>query len=138
MKPVSINNKLWIDGGIKVLTPIEQALNMGATEIDIISCSGMPTPSWGPSSGALSLLNIGYRSYELMHERIMNADFHAIGIKNQFSVIEKNKFDNVKIRIIRPKQKLFDKIDMLDFDNSSVLRMIDLGYNDACKYTKNI
>tara|TARA_Y100000310_G_C20666931_1_gene808087 strand:- start:117 stop:1004 length:888 start_codon:yes stop_codon:yes gene_type:complete len=138
MKPMSINNKLWIDGGIKVLTPIEQALSMGATEIDIISCSGTANKLWTPTYNVLSLLNVAYRSYELMHERIMKADFHAIGLYNQFSIIERKKFDNVKIRIIRPQKTLYDKADILDFDNYQVRKMIEVGYDDACKYSKNI
>ena len=138
MKPMLIKNKLWIDGGIKVLTPISQAVQMGATEIDIISCSGSVNKFWKPKNNILELLNIAYRSYELMAERIMKADFHAIGLYNQFSIIKQQKFDNVKIRIIRPQKTLYDKADLLDFDNYHVLKMIEAGYNDACKYTKNI
>lgn len=138
MKPVKINNKFWIDGGIKVLTPIAQALALGATEIDIISCSGTPSPDWKLSEGLWSLLSVAYRSYELMHERIMKADFHAIGLYNQFSIIEKPKFDNVKIRIIRPKEVLHDKVHVLDFDNNTVRRLMDMGYRDASKYSNYI
>lgn len=135
MNPVEINGKLWIDGGIKVLTPISQAIALGATEIDIISCSGSPSHNWVLPDNVWSLLGVAYRSYELMHERIMKADFHAIGLYNQFSIIEEKKFDNVKIRIIRPKEVLYDKFHVLDFDNNMVKRLMDLGYNDACKYS---
>lgn len=139
MKPIKINDKFWIDGGIKVLTPIGQALALGATEIDIISCSGSPMPDWTLSDGLWSLLSVAYRSYELMHERIMKADFHAIGMyNNQFSIIERKKFDNVKIRIIKPREVLHDKVHVLDFNNKQVKKLIDLGYNDACKYSENI
>lgn len=41
-RPVEIDGELWTDGGIRHTTPIEQAISMGATEIDVILTGPIP------------------------------------------------------------------------------------------------
>ena len=41
-RPVEIEGVLWTDGGIRHTTPIERAIDMGATEIDVILTGPIP------------------------------------------------------------------------------------------------
>jgi NTE family protein len=128
MKPKIINGKWWIDGGIKVSAPIGQAIRLGAKYIDVISCSpgNSYTKEWRPSGRWWSVLDIAYRSLDLMTDRIMAADFHSIGLDNDLVV---SKYSDIKIRIIRPSVSLND--DLFNFDSSDISKMIDRGYSDA-------
>src|SRR5580698_151116 len=39
LSPIKINNDLYIDGGMKTLSPIKMAIEMGADDIDVITTS---------------------------------------------------------------------------------------------------
>ena len=136
MKPMRINGKWWIDGGIKMLAPIGQAIRLGAKHIDVISCSPLKNyKEWELPNKWLALLDIAYRSIDLMAERILNADFHSIGLGNDLVVI-KSKYHDIKLRIIRPSCHLIDNV--FSFNPSDINHMIDLGYKDVCKLSEKI
>ena len=131
MEPATIDNKLWIDGGIKIIAPISQAIRAGATEIDVILCSSQENSKpWLCKQRLLPLTNIMMRCIDLMSERIIRADVRITGINNDLVILD-SKYKEIKIRIIKPSVYLTDN--NLKFDNQDIKRMMQIGYEDACK-----
>lgn len=65
-----------------------------------------------------------------MTDRIMLADMRTVGLKNDLVIVH-DKYRNINIRIIKPSVRLTG--DTLKFNNDRVLKMIDIGYRDACR-----
>jgi len=131
MEPVIIDNKLWIDGGIKIIAPISQAIRAGATEIDVILCSSQENSKpWLCKQRLLPLSDIMMRCIDLMSERIIRADVRITGINNDLVILD-SKYKEIKIRIIKPSVYLTDN--NLKFNNEDIKRMMQIGYEDACK-----
>ena len=133
MEPVKINGKLWIDGGTKVITPLGTAIRSGASHIDVILTTSLENPDvWTGvnTSGWSAIPEIAMRSISLMTDRIMLADMRTVGLKNDLVIVH-DKYRNINIRIIKPSVRLTG--DTLKFNNDRVLKMIDIGYKDACR-----
>lgn len=99
--PVKIMKQWWVDGGVREVTPLQDAIDRGATEIDVIIC----TPPEPPERGRLwNALQIGMRAIKLLGDEVARSDI-------QDSV---KRYPGVKIRVWR-LQKTFVK-HSLDFD----------------------
>lgn len=128
LKPISIDNQLWTDGGVKHITPLKAAISLGADEVDMILCSPVTTTSkYDDSSKTISL---ALRTVDLMTDQIIEADIQIANMYNQ--LVSSGACQDkrvVNIHDIRPDFDLID--DSLRFDNVEINRMIDIGYKDA-------
>lgn len=68
MEPVLRNGKLYADGGIKDYLPIQQALDNGATELDVILLvpASLHDKRWNPKN----VIDIGLRTEQIIYETI--------------------------------------------------------------------
>jgi NTE family protein len=128
LKPIFIEGQLYTDGGVKHVTPLKEAIDLGATEIDVILCSPfMTTASYDNSSTTIKL---AMRTIDLMSDEIIDADLKIAKLYNKISLIDSEsgkKF--ITMNIIRPKANLIE--DSLQFDPEQIKIMIDKGYADA-------
>jgi NTE family protein len=127
LKPIEIGGKWYSDGGIKHVTPLGQAINMGADEIDVIMCSNLSDDPFNASS-TQAIPGILLRAVDLMNDQIIQDDLALCGLKNDLATID-SKYRKVKVRIVKPAGDLTSN--SLDFNPTDVLRMIDQGYKDA-------
>lgn len=127
--PVSIEGKLWSDGGIKNVTPLGQAIRMGATDIDVILTSNAwdDIGTWS-STSKRAIPDQALRVVSLMNDQIVKNDLRIAGLKNDLAQLGE-PYKNIKIRMVMPTQSLV--ADSLKFDKDEIRRMLDIGYNDA-------
>lgn len=128
LKPILIENELYTDGGVKHITPLTEAINFGATEIDMILCS--PEQTTAPYDNNSSTLKLALRSAELMSDEIINADLKIANLYNKIALLDKNSSKRfVQINILRPKADLV--ANSLEFNPEEIREMIKKGYEDA-------
>lgn len=128
LSPVEIDGKLWSDGWIKNVTPLSQAIHLGATEIDVIMTSDPWSNNKWNSLKKRAIPDQIVRTLNLMSDQIMQNDIKTAGLKNEFAKLEP-KYKIVKIRLLVPSVHLTD--DSLEFDRDVMKKMFEQGYNDA-------
>lgn len=126
--PIKFKNQLWIDGGVKQITPLKIAIDLGAVKIDVVSTSPIDRdPNFHENP---SLSSIIVRCIDLMSDKITTNDLEKAVNYNllaQNNLIEGKKF--VNFNIIRPEKNLTYNI--FNFDKDLIKDMIDTGYNKA-------
>jgi len=132
LSPIEINGKLYSDGGIVNITPLGQAIRMGATDIDVIICSDpYLIDKWGKSK-KVAIPHQLLRVVNIMSGQISRFDIEEIRLKNDLSNIDP-KFSHIKVRVIVPSRPL--NVDSLTFKPEDTRRLIQIGYEDADKFT---
>lgn len=130
LTPVSINNQLWADGGLRSQTPLGEAIKAGATEVDVILCSNPYGPDVYNPKGA-DVIGLALRAVSIMIDQIARADLQICGLKNDLVVLN-SKYRKVEIRkILSPSQPTPQS--PLDFSPSTIKTLMNLGYTDALK-----
>lgn len=105
MQPVRIVNQLFVDGGVRVYTPLALAIEAGATEVDVVLTSPA-RPSRAQLAGASSLWVMA-RAVELMADEIMTKDLRLAALHNQLAAGSTSSGKRViKLRVIRPEHDL--------------------------------
>ncbi len=112
---------VFADGGIRDVTPIKEAIELGATEIHVV----IPSPKNPPVSNRKkwTTLDVAMRSLQLMVDEIMDTDLKLAQARNRIT-----GFKKVKIVVVRPTEDLGDSF---DFSKKKVHRLVDRGYRDA-------
>lgn len=114
--PVEIDGQLWTDGGVRDIAPVFEAMQAGATEIDIITTSPL-TPSHFPAQKK-NVLSSFVRYIDIMSEEILENDIvYAAGV------------DDISLRIFRPKKLI--QPDSLNFDPHFIQKNIEHGFDVA-------
>lgn len=129
LRPIKIGEQLWIDGGVKEITPIKTAIDMGATEIDIIITS--PETRVKFFLDKPNTMDVLKRALDLSTDKIMANDIEKAVMYNKLSSAGASDKKIVKINIIRPDTNLIE--DLLNFDPIKIKEMIKKGYEDAKK-----
>lgn len=127
--PVEIGGQLWTDGGLRNVTPLGEAIRLGADEIDVVMCSNPEVVEPFDAHKAAAVPGLLLQAIEIMSDAILAADLKVCGLKNDVAEL-RPEFRKVKIRLLQP-QKVLTK-DSLDFDPQSIGRMMAQGYEDAC------
>lgn len=127
-EPITIEQKMWSDGGLINVTPLREAVRFGADEIDVVMCSNpWLIDNWkGESKVAVPSQII--RSADLMSSQIMKSDIEIVGLKNDIADISA-KFKHIKIRLIAPSQ--FIDHNSLDFSPKKMRSLIEFGKEDV-------
>jgi NTE family protein len=126
-EPIKIEGHWFSDGGIKSVSPITSAIEMGATHIDAIVTS----PETRDKKFIInpSIIDIMKRSFDLFTEKIMSNDIEKALMYNKLSDAGLSTKKIISLNIVRPKHNLIE--DLLDFTPSKIKEMIGIGYNDA-------
>jgi len=105
----------WVDGGVINATPLQAALDMGATEIDVILTEHIETK---PFDGApKNVIELGMRVIGFMAKEIFEND------------IQLAREHGIEPRIIRPTEH-FD-VDPMNFEQEGIQKMMKHGYDLA-------
>lgn len=126
--PVEIVGQVWTDGGVRNVTPLGEAIRLGATDIDVIMCSNPDARTPFSARGKAAIPSLAVRTLDLMSDQIMRTDLQVCGLKNDLAQLG-GPYRNVRIRLVQPKTPLVE--DPLDFDPVAIADMMDRGYADA-------
>jgi len=126
-QPIRIDGKTWSDGGIRNVTPLGEAIRLGATEVDVIMCSNPDVPNlWDPTGKRA--VETAIRAIDIMGDEIVRTDLEVAGLKNDLARLDAS-YREVAIRVIKPMKILASN--PLDFSPASIRAMMATGYEDA-------
>lgn len=126
---VPFDGHLWSDGGVKQISPIKTAIDLGADELDIIITS--PKNRIKRFIKHPTAIDIMRRAIDLSTDKILSNDLEKLEMYNRLATAGLTDKKYVKARIIRPENNLIE--DLLDFDPVKIREMLQIGYDDACK-----
>ena len=125
--PIEIAKKTWTDGGVRHVTPLGEAIKLGATEVDIILCSSSDhSEPWDPSGK--KTISYALRAIEVMSDEIIRTDLQVCGLKNDLALLGK-PYRQIRFRVLEPQKLLTD--DALEFNQKIVTKLQEIGYRDA-------
>jgi NTE family protein len=133
LTPVEFLGQLWSDGGVKEISPIKKAMEMGADEIDVIITS--PQTRIKHFIENPNTVDILKRSLDLSTDKIMANDIEKVQMHNVLAQAGLSDYKYVKLNILRPDYNLIE--DLLDFRPEKIKEMMEKGYADA-KYKYNV
>jgi len=127
LTPVSFLGQLWSDGGVKELSPIKKAVELGADIIDCIITS--PQTRVKRFLENPTTVDILKRSIDLSTDKIMANDIEKVEMYNKMVAMGLSGRKHVELNIIRPDYNLIE--DLLDFRPEKIQEMFEKGYQDA-------
>lgn len=127
--PAEIGGEQWTDGGLRSVTPLGEAIRLGADEIDVIMCSNPDLFSpFDPKSAAIPARL--ERALDIILAQIEVSDLKICGYKNDLAEL-KPEYRKVKVRLLQPSEILPGS--SLSFDQETIQLKMQKGYEDACK-----
>jgi NTE family protein len=127
LTPVNFLGQLWTDGGVKEISPIQKAMEMGADIIDVIITS--PQTRVKRFIENPTTVDILKRSIDLSTDKIMANDIEKVQMHNRLAEAGISDRKVVKLNILRPDYNLIE--DLLDFRPEKIREMMEKGYADA-------
>jgi NTE family protein len=127
LEPVSFSGQIWVDGGIKELSPLQKAIELGADVIDVIITS--PQTRVKKFMEKPTIIDILKRTIDLSTDKIMANDIEKVYMNNRLA--EAGLLDKkvVKLNILRPDYNLIE--DLFDFRPEKIKEMMEKGYIEA-------
>lgn len=127
LTPVDFLGQLWTDGGVKEISPIKKAVELGADIIDVIITNPVVrTKKFIENPTTVDILK---RSIDLSTDKIMANDIEKVEMYNLLAENGLTHKKYVKLNIIRPENNLIE--DLLDFRPEKIKEMMEKGYKDA-------
>lgn len=126
-QPINFLGQLWSDGGIKEVSPIKKAVELGADVIDVIVTS--PHTRIRKFLENPTTIDIMKRSIDLSTDKILANDIERVEMYNKLAQAGLTEKKYVKINILRPAFNLIE--DLLDFSPLKIQDMMQKGYEDA-------
>src|SRR5271166_4065468 len=131
LTPVSFLGQLWTDGGVKEISPIKKAVELGADIIDVIITNpAVRTKKFIENPTTVDILK---RSMDLSTDKIMANDIEKVQMYNKLAQNMLTEKKYVELHIIRPENNLIE--DLLDFRPEKIQEMMEKGYKDAVSIT---
>jgi NTE family protein len=126
--PVESHGALHTDGGVRDITPLGQAIKLGATEIDVIVCH--PEKMSYDDQVGTKIWHQGLRDIEIAFNEISEGDLRITKMYNKMckAGVAPEGIREVLVRTIRPCSSNGDS---LDFSPEKNERLFQRGYRDA-------
>jgi len=124
--PVEVDGLLYVDGGVRNMTPLGAAISMGATHIDVLMTS--PEGVAKESHDHWDALDIAKRILDIMLYEIAAGDLLIAQYINQMVESGNSAFRHVDINVYRPSEHLGVS---LEFTPETIGRLIEMGERDA-------
>lgn len=120
---VKIKNEEFVDGGVRDITPLKEAIDAGADEIDVILASAK-----GISlvDDKFNVLKSAGRALSIIMDEVFENDLRICALKNNLDGYKK-----IKLTIYRPEKIVSQN--SLDFNQKFIKEQIEVGYNYAKK-----
>jgi NTE family protein len=128
LSPVKLESGLWIDGGVRDITPLGAAIQLGATDIDVVMAS--PSAVKPRKAQGMNAIDIALRAIDILTDEVNRGDLAKAQLYNQ--LVESDQRPDkryVKLTIIRPDTELTSN--SFDFSPSLLASMRKRGYEDA-------
>jgi len=125
-EPVHLQGAIWTDGGLREGTPLQDALSMGATEIDVIVVD-QEAPE-GAFTGTPTALDVASRTVDTMLHEITLWDLKGAALYNQLAAAGLSSKRLVTIRVLRPSRPVGDARNFSSANNKAAMKQ---GYEDA-------
>lgn len=127
LTPIAMEDDLWIDGGVREVTPLQAAIDLGAESCDVVMCSPEESPE---TFSQATTLKVAARAIDIMTDQIIADDLKVTQLYNSLvSAGAAPAKRTVNVRVIRPDKPLIDN--SLDFNPAKIREMIRQGYEDA-------
>lgn len=127
MPAIQIGNdrrKAFLDGGLREVAPLREAIDDGATELMCIACHAKRV--FNETFNHRNLLNLMERVKDITVNQIVNND---IAWAERFADREKLRGHTVNLTIIRPTEPL--RLNLQKFTSDDISRLIIQGYQAA-------
>lgn len=131
LTPIEINGQLYTDGGVRNVTPLGEAIKLGATDIDIVTCQGDEISGWD-HNGKKGVPDVMFRALDIMSNQITRSDLRLCGLKNELAITN-SKYKVVTVRMVCPAKGVELVKNSLKFNRDEITRMIEMGYEDAIR-----
>ncbi|NIJ52042.1 patatin-like phospholipase family protein [Dyadobacter arcticus] len=122
MPAVEIDEQLYLDGGIREVAPIRQAIEDGATEIVLIACHS-PLLYQPEDLNTQNLITLIERVRDITVNQIANSNIVWAESYIDRSILRGKA---MKLTVIRPAAPLF--LDLQHFNSADISRLIIEGY----------
>jgi NTE family protein len=114
----------FLDGGVREVVPIKEALKDGATELVCIACH----------PAKVETANINYHNFLKLYERVKDITINQFvnsDIAWAESYVEKEnlKGNRLTMKVIRPSHQL--NLDLLSFNSDDIARLIVQGFKEG-------
>lgn len=113
--------QFWTDGGVRTVTPLKEAIDSGADDIDVILTF---RPGTGKVEGKLKTPKVLVRALNIMMDEVAVNDLKVCRLKNNVPGYRK-----IKLNVYNPSKSLGGS--SLDFDPENIRKEVELGYKDA-------
>lgn len=132
LTPVKTRDDVWQDAGAREITPVADAIRMGATEIDVLCCSPYavkkrPARLGNPLENGLQELDVAFSEVD-RNDLYIAELWNALVDAGSPLATAKHK-RRVTLRVLRPGQDLLKN--SLDFSPVKIERNLKTGYADA-------
>lgn len=132
-EPVELEGKRWIDGGVRDITPVQAAIDAGATRIDALVTS--PSQSIQVHDAHPRSYEVAFRAMEVMSDEVLANDLRIASRINQLVALGKDdKHKRVRLNVLRPDNGLVESL--FDFSRDTCRGLWNSGYADAMHYVR--
>ncbi len=131
-RPVKINNKKYLDGGISDSIPIEKMKSLGYDKIIVILTRPLDYRKRKSSTKKEKMVKIKYKKYPNLINTMLN---RYKEYNDTVDIIKKEEKEN-KIFVIRPSKAL--NIKKLERDRNKLQETYDLGIEDGKNILKDL
>lgn len=132
LSPIKIDGHLWSDGGLRNITPLKSAIDLGADEVDILMT--INPESFDNLKKNPNTLSILKRTVDVMIDELVVGDIKQcllindiISTSGRFLQPHGKKY--IHTNIIQPSSKI--KIDSLSFEPKDMEVLIERGIKDV-------
>lgn len=125
--PVEIDGEVWVDGGIREVAPVNDAIQAGATHIDVILNQPRELPVRSADTSAVGSIS---RIFETMLSEATSNDLKRVELYNEilrYQHLEGKK--HIHLNVLEPKRVLIQ--DALNFSPTKIGENIKQGHLDA-------
>ena len=131
-KNISINDKLYLDGGISDAIPIKKCIDLGYDKIIVILTQPMEYKKTELSKNKINIIKRKYKKYPKLINTMIDRHNNYNETIEYIKMLEKNK----KIFVIRPSKKI--DINIIERNKDKLQSVYDLGKKDALKTVRNL
>lgn len=129
-EPVIIDGSRYLDGGLRNITPLKSAIDAGATNIDVVTCTASGLGRW---TGANHFLDVGLRALNILIDEVLRNDLEVCDrvSENVMAGLDYAGHRLVLTKLYQPSISLDDIYDSLDFSPDKIAQAFAQGTNDA-------
>lgn len=134
MMPVKARNQWWVDGGARDITPLHDAIRMGATEVDVVCCSPGGVARF---TGRKRALKIALDAVNIALDEVDVWDLKVAELYNALVLAKVPGYEHkkvVNVRVLRPMEEVL--LNSLNFDSVLARRNFAAGYEAAVAWDR--